>query len=337
MKMIAQWAVGLALGVGLCGATMQTAEAALPTKFNPGHYMSVYTNGPNGTNVFEDILDHPNIEGVQKSYRWDLLEPRKGVYDFSQIEADLFWLQLRGKRLVIQVLDSWTQPVVPLYLRTPEYGGGYYTSAASVTNGCCTVAKRWNPAVVGRIRALLYQLGARFDKEPFVEAINMEETATGLTVSEYAATGYTPEKQRDAHKAIMSAGKAAFPNTLFIQYVNFIAGNGSAYIEDLMRHATRIGVGYGSTGARVDRAFNDVSHFPPYLRNDINTRQSVRVEVFDYDVNERPNLITGQASTPAQFIERARQLKTEYIFWHRTQPYWLDQVIPALDVLPAFP
>lgn len=298
------------------------SHAGLPQKFHPGHYMSVYVNGPNSHKILAETAAHPNIIGVQKPYRWDELEPRKGVYDFSEIAADLKFLKSINKRLVIQVQDVWTIPVVPNYLRTPEYGGGYYKGSRS----CCYSAKRWHPKVVARLSALFHALGDRFDKDSFVEAINIEETATGITKAEFARAGYTAEKYLSGSKAIMLAAKAAFPNTLFIQYINYIAGNGGSYVGELAAHASRIGVGIGGPGTRPSV---DVDSYPYYEQYDSTARQGVRIEVFNHDDIDPA---TGAKYTPRQLLNFARnQLHVEYVFWHRAQPRWDNTILPVID------
>ncbi|TFH26881.1 MAG: hypothetical protein E4H10_05670, partial [Bacteroidia bacterium] len=44
----------------------------------------------------------PGIDGAQITYSWKQLEPGKNTYDFSEIEADLDFLNSKGKKLFIQ-------------------------------------------------------------------------------------------------------------------------------------------------------------------------------------------------------------------------------------------
>jgi hypothetical protein len=74
------------------------------------------------------LVERPDIAGVQIVYTWKSLEHARGEYDFSRIEADLDFLQKRGKKLFVQLQDRFfliQARNVPRYLlEQPEYGGG---------------------------------------------------------------------------------------------------------------------------------------------------------------------------------------------------------------------
>ena len=53
------------------------------------------------------LIERPDIAGVQIVYTWKSLEPAQDRYDFSQIEADLAFLQKRGKQLFVQLQDRF--------------------------------------------------------------------------------------------------------------------------------------------------------------------------------------------------------------------------------------
>jgi len=79
------------------GLFAATAAAAEPRNF-------IYT-GDLAKNV--DLLDRPDIDGAQVVYPWRMLEPEKGVYDFSAIEADLALADAAGKQLFAQIQDRF--------------------------------------------------------------------------------------------------------------------------------------------------------------------------------------------------------------------------------------
>jgi hypothetical protein len=85
--------------------------------FHPGYYMLVGYNG-NKTD-FDKIKDNPDFVGVNKVYIWRNIETAYGVYDFSQIEQDLAYLQSIGKRLILQIqYTEWNGTLSP---RVPSY------------------------------------------------------------------------------------------------------------------------------------------------------------------------------------------------------------------------
>ena len=82
-------------GAGM--ADISNGAPAVAPKWHPGHYVFVGEKPI----IADDIL--PHFQGVQKLYKWKLLEPEQGKYDFSLIKTDLALLKKSGKQLVIQV------------------------------------------------------------------------------------------------------------------------------------------------------------------------------------------------------------------------------------------
>ncbi|MBB3035480.1 hypothetical protein [Alteriqipengyuania lutimaris] len=117
----------------------------------------IYT-GPGELEANTDLLDRPDVEGAQVVYPWRMLEPEKGVYDFSAIEADLALTDARGKHLFAQIQDRFFLPTarnVPQYLLDdPEYGGGlarqYDNPGEGEPEGQGWTAMHWNPVVRAR-------------------------------------------------------------------------------------------------------------------------------------------------------------------------------------------
>lgn len=309
------------LALALSAVASLAPAAVKEAKFHPGNYMLVYIGVTNANyrKAFASIADNPAILGVQKRYSWTDLEPTKGKYDFSEIERDLDYLQSIGKRLVIEVRDTGKELPVPSYMRTPEYSGGYFKGAASKQ----FMAQRWNPAVVERFSALLAALGKRFDHEPFLEAINFDETATGMRPFQYAKSGYTPEKMRDGVKAIMSAAKAAFPNTVVIQYINFLPGK-VAYLADIAEHAYQIGVGLGGPDILIDKDLPSYQYFRRYAGK---IPLGAAVQTFSWQLR-RPD---GSRVNAQDLLEAARdRLHLDYIFWLRKSPEFTADLLPML-------
>src|SRR5688572_24748465 len=145
-------------------------------------------------------------EGAQLKYTWKELEPQKDKYDFSAIRSDHEFLRSKGKRLFIQLQDvSFYDSIVnvPAYLREdPIYHGGaarQYEIAGDREDAAKPggwVARRWDPAVRERFRALLLALGKEFDGK--IEGINLAETSIvfGETGKLFPA-GFTHQAYRD--------------------------------------------------------------------------------------------------------------------------------------------
>jgi len=96
--MLARFALALLCWLGILAASPAAADE--PRNF-------IYT-GELAEHL--DLLDRPDIEGAQVIYPWRMLEPEKGEYDFSAIEADLALTDARGKQLFAQIQDRFFLP-----------------------------------------------------------------------------------------------------------------------------------------------------------------------------------------------------------------------------------
>ncbi len=91
-------------------------------KYNPGLYLAF-----GGGTGFATMAGKDHIQGAMKSYRWRVMEPSEGVYDFSEIHANLDALEAIGKRLIISFQPSTFgaggTPTAPEYITSnPIYG-----------------------------------------------------------------------------------------------------------------------------------------------------------------------------------------------------------------------
>jgi hypothetical protein len=98
-------------------------------------------------------------------YDWRDLEPTRGNYDFTQLDADLAWAQAHGGKLGIRVRAAATSEggsLVPPYLMALMPNGFTFT-----LNGHATYAPDWNdPDFLGRGQALLTAISAHVSGDP---------------------------------------------------------------------------------------------------------------------------------------------------------------------------
>ena len=227
-------------------------SAAAEAKWHPGHYMLVWNDrsGITPRGHFDSIAG-TSFEGAQVRYGWRELEPKKGVYNFSRIEADLAYLQKLGKRLVMQIEDrafgSSRRPLPDYLYDDPQYHGG--TEPFKGKSG--SVARQWDPVVIAREIALIEALGKRFDKEPYFEAFCFEESA--IAVDKKKAEGFSDRKYLDGLKQLIAGAKAAFPHTCVIEYANWLASPPGALAE-LAEHCYQVGAGWGGPDVIPDGA-----------------------------------------------------------------------------------
>jgi hypothetical protein len=209
-------------------------------KWNPGHYMASYNVLFGGSTIskvqaeLDDLDNHDAILGYRVYITWAELEPTKGNYDFSLLDAILQRLKTgynKPKRLVIYLwlyyqgsMRSNDARILPLYVQSdPTYGAspvaGRYGWWGKNSNGESTgqyAPALYYPPLMDRLIALVQALGKRYDGDPNVEAIQFMENATiaqsaarlGSLDPNYSDAAWLAQTQR-----MLTAAKAAFPHT----------------------------------------------------------------------------------------------------------------------------
>ena len=298
----------------------------------------------------EAIHNHPFLKvkrftGAQIMYPWKLLEPEKGLYNFSVIREDHEYLLSHGKKLFIQLQDATFNPEfvgIPGYLLTDEYDGGVspQVNDDGVTEGW--VAKRWNPLVQQRFVLLLEALGKEFDGR--VEGINLQESAIG--VSHKTDTTFTPERYAESLKINMLALKKAFPESTTMQYANFMPGEwlpweDRGFLRSIYRYGQEIGVGLGGPDLMFKRK-GQLNHLIAMMyENDYTVPLGIAIQDGNYvgttgadrdykqqtdgRQNEHENIVPLLHAFAKDF------LRVSYMFWVYQEPYFTEDVLPCMD------
>ncbi|MGW4567737.1 hypothetical protein ACWEN3_36960 [Streptomyces sp. NPDC004561] len=319
--------LGLLLATTCSQVTVSSAEAAAPSSAAPANYLYA-SIGDFDTDV-KPLLDRPDIAGVQVVVPWKALEPRKGRYDFSQIDHALKYAQSRGKKLFVQVQDRFfTLPArIPDYLlKDPEYRGG----AAPTTNESGlgpgepgAVAAQWNTEVRNRFQHLLKALAQRFDGR--LAGVNLPETATAVDASK-DRTGYSDDAYFRAELDNMAYGADVFKKTPFIQYVNFWPGewnNDHDYMGRTFEFAKKHGIGLGGPDILPNRPAQMQNSYPFFHRYR-GQLPLVAMAVQEPDF-EYTNPGTGKPYTRQEFTDFGTEfLGVNRIFWATSSP-WLHE------------
>lgn len=226
---------------GHCATTSSpSAGASGPIKWNPGQYMasvgSLYGNASlaDFSSEMDDLNGLDNVVGYRLFVTWGALEPTKGNYNFSVLDAVLNRLEThynKPKHLVIALVPGnfgnchiGTGDYVPLYIQQDStYGasplsntyGWWGTTQNGQSSGAC-VAAIWRPAVMNRFIALVQALGARYDSDPDFEGIMIQEDS--WTISNAVDVNPKDSTYSDAamvaqYHALLSAATSAFPHT----------------------------------------------------------------------------------------------------------------------------
>ena len=286
----------------------------------------------------DDLAEHaaliarPDITGVQKIYAWRTLEPRKGVYDFSAIEADLEALQARDRKLFVQVQDRFFSPTarrVPDYiLNEPRYEGGlarqFDNAGDGVPIGRGWTAKQWNPHVRARFQSLLVALGQQFDGRLF--GVNLPETAFDRVEGDESADGFDCDAYFFATLDTMAALRAAFHKTAVVQYINFWPcewNNDHRYMERAFAVAQALGVGVGGPDIAPNRpgqmknSYRWLNHYRGKLSLVAMAVQEPTLTYTDPHTGKRPDR--------EEFVTFAGSyLGADIIFWTPRAP-WLSE------------
>jgi len=122
----------------------------------------------------------------------------------------------------------------------------------------------WIPAVLAREQALIDALAARFDNEPYFEAMNFTETAGGnLTLPSYTADGYF-----NALVKRMKDTKRVFSHTNVMQYANWysnpVYGSSSQALAALADAIRLAGGGWGGPDIVPDFIQTGRQYIPAY-------------------------------------------------------------------------
>ncbi len=320
------------VGTNACGTTTTPVPVTSPRKYHPGHYASMLRKG--ASQAYMETVIQPGIKGIMKRYTWRQLEPTPGNYDFSELQSDLQWAQSRGMRMIAMVEDKtfMLERPNPTYLdayTVANKGGGY-------------TMLRWNPYVVSRFNLLLQAMGSRFDANPWLEGIALQETAPSLASTTLDATGYTPEKYRDSYLSVLNTASTSFPTSRIFWFMNFFPRN-QAYIGTIATAMIGKGVVMGGPDVLPDEHTLLSMTYPFYDQFQGKLPLFGQVEDICYrHLHATPGYST-KYWTPAESFRFARDdLHVNYMIWVRipvptpSDAYTWYDALPVIAANPTF-
>ena len=307
----------------------------------PRHY--VFFNRDRERIADAAFLNTKAFEGAQLKYTWRELERGKDGYDFNDIEHDLMFLNSHGKKMFIQLQDVSFDPNiinVPRYLlNDAQYNGGadkQYSIKDDDEEHAAPegwVARRWDPSVQARFHKLLLALGKEFDGK--VDGINLAETAVSFGESgRLFPKDFTPATYRDAIVTNMRALKDAFPNSVAVQYANFMPGEwlpdkDCHYLRSVYEQAGALNVGMGGPDLLPYKP-GQMSHCYPLIRECAGkVSTGIAVQEGNY-LHKNPK--SGRPIMISELVGFATEyLKVDYIFWCTQEPFYSRDLIPFLQ------
>lgn len=316
--------------------TTSTAKSQLA----PHHY--IFFNLDRERIRDTSFLNINQIQGAQLKYTWKELEPEKDHYDLDLVQNDLDFLKANGKALFIQIQDVSFDTIwvpIPSYLRKdPIYHDGanyqyhFLNDDETKYEKEGLVARRWDLQVAERFHLLLKELEKRFDGK--ITGINLPETAVEFgNKKDLHPPGFTFEVYKNAIKENMRIAKKAFPNTVIIQYANFMPGEwlpseDHSYMRDLFQYAKQIHVGMEGPDILVYKKgqMSNSYQFVKQCAGIIPTGLAVQDGNYAH-INPQ----TGKEVTfPEIYIFGKEYLKLNYIFWCTEEPYYSTRLLSFL-------
>ncbi|MBN1672277.1 MAG: fibronectin type III domain-containing protein [Kiritimatiellae bacterium] len=303
-----------------------------PSQFHPGYYARVWPaeEGKAGTkgSGFEFLRTNTLFVGAMKGYAWSVLEPARGVYDFSLIEADLRSLRSRGKRLMVDlnhVQFGSGPPYTPGYMwDNAIYGGdaGHYGNYARKGGGWMSLL--WNANVKARLMGLIAALGARFNGEPYVEGLYLGESAFEKPLGP-DMYGWSPSVQRQVFIDIAAACRQALPDKQVWQGINWAPYEFAPFVAELAQMP--VGIGWPDTATGL--AHQQININPLFLAYHDVISTKPEVQYFNYDRIINP--YTGAPQTPQEMLEYVvERVNPWYMVWLIREPYWSENGVSSV-------
>ncbi len=215
---------------------MPTPEPPQPVrKANYGHYFAAnYVDTPADLAM---LCGQAGVQGVVYRRTWRQVEPSAGTYDFSGFDAALeamakshnpacqLWLFIEFKSFS----SSPQLNPCPVYLQNDH-------SAPNSSGGNAATCFMWEPVVRDAYLAMLRAAAARYDANPRVEGVVLQESALGFSgaYTQDVADGgtYTATAWRDALIGLVQGCSESFAQSRCMAFLNFLR-NGQAYLYDV--------------------------------------------------------------------------------------------------------
>lgn len=223
---------GVAMGTN---AEISAATAAVPQKNNFGHYFA--TSYSDTTADAVSLCEKTGVTGVVWRQTWHEVETSPGRYDFSSFDRVLsaiahsrkpschLWVMVEFKSFI----NSPVKNPCPSYLQARHSAPNAYGHGAAT----CFI---WEPEVARAYVAMIRAAAARYDHNPRVEGLVLQESALAFNGKYSQDVGhggtYTPAAWRNALIQIVDQCSAAFAHSHCMSFLNFLRG-GQSYLHDV--------------------------------------------------------------------------------------------------------
>lgn len=196
--------------------------------FRGGNYVREIDSRATGADALRSIdfdlgpqgPDFSNFAGFLLQIDWAMVEPSRGVYDFSRLDAALKKMEDHGKSLRIKIMDrTFFAGCNPAQRVWPSYA----TGAPATWDARTCYADVWNPATVDGLIALHIAIARRYGARTAFAGFTSEEMAIGPTDMANRTRGEYAQRLRLAQELF-----ASVPDAIFISEFNWpLDGNPS--------------------------------------------------------------------------------------------------------------
>ena len=274
-------------------------------RYNNGHYVALLRGLDSQSIMASEIK--PGVVGFLKRYTWRELEPTQGNYKLEEIASDLQFARSQGMQLVVMIEDKTFQNENPM----PNYLAKFPNRPGGFTGG------RWQNQYVNRFNALTAEIGRRFNSNPALEGIAIQESAIGINDNILNANGYSAKKYSDALVNIITTGLNNIPNARFFWYMNFLEG-GMDELEVITKKLEGTGAIIGGPDIMPDEWPLQRWAYPLYRKYADKISFFGQVEPICYRHEKKdPNAKTKYWTMPELYNYGKNNLKVDYIFWVR--------------------
>jgi hypothetical protein len=213
---------------------------------------------------------------------------------------------------------------------TKQYAIKNDNEATATVEGWMT--RRWDAAVQARLHKLFFALGKEFDGK--IAGINLAETSFEAGTSGCLfPSEFSFEIYRDGIIANMKALKQVFPQSVTMQYANFMPGewlphDDKGYLKSVYQAASSLNVGVGGPDLLPFRP-GQLNHSYPLLKAAAGiVPVGIAVQEGNY-TSQNPK--TGKRVTVPELLKFATDtLNVDYIFWCTEKPFFAREVVPLL-------
>ena len=217
---------------------LPATRPAVCQHFHPGHYFREADSRARNLDGLANITvdfgpggpDLTDFAGLLYQVDWAMLEPSRGVYDFTRLDAVFSKVKSAGKFLRVKIMDRsfWfaCNPAVPF---VPSYVT--QVPAAPGSTGC--FADVWNASTMDGLIALHVAVAKHYEGDTSFVGFNTEETAIDVTElrtnPSRVVSGVYAQRLRFA-KAVLSAA----PDLIFISEMNWPMNNDLSHFSGMV-------------------------------------------------------------------------------------------------------